>query len=144
MRTAYYCQHVLGIGHFHRSLEICHAFARYHDVTMIIGGPAVPVNDSSVSFMQLPPLRMNEQFKSLEPCNSELDLETVKRDRQKKLIDFINRYQPDCLILELFPFGRKAFRFELDPLLDHLKSVNSPCRIYCSLRDILVEKSTGL
>jgi predicted glycosyltransferase len=34
MKIACYCQHVLGIGHFHRSLEICKALAVHHDTVM--------------------------------------------------------------------------------------------------------------
>ena len=143
MKLAYYCQHVLGIGHFHRSLEICRAFAPKHDVTMIVGGPEVPVKDSSISFVHLPALRMNEQFKALEPCDPALHLETVKKDRCRQLIDFISTCKPDCLIIELYPFGRKAFRFELEPLLSYLESIGRPCKVYCSLRDILVEKTEG-
>ena len=43
MNVSYYCQHVLGIGHFHRSMEICKAIARHHPTTLIVGGP--PVDD---------------------------------------------------------------------------------------------------
>jgi len=40
------------------------------------------------------------------------------------------------------PFGRKAFRFELDPILNGIGSGTlQPCLRLCSLRDILVEKT---
>jgi len=46
------------------------------------------------------------------------------------------------MLVELYPFGRKAFRFELDPVLDAIRNGDlPPCRVVCSLRDILVEKS---
>ncbi|HID02727.1 MAG TPA: glycosyltransferase, partial [Desulfobacterales bacterium] len=46
MKVACYCQHVLGIGHFHRSLEICKALAERHETVMILGGPDVTLPES--------------------------------------------------------------------------------------------------
>jgi predicted glycosyltransferase len=44
-------------------------------------------------------------------------------------------------LIELYPIGRKAFRFELDPLLDEIATGKLPrCKVVCSVRDILVEK----
>ena len=37
MRILHYSQHVLGIGHFFRSLEITHALSNHHDLTLISG-----------------------------------------------------------------------------------------------------------
>jgi predicted glycosyltransferase len=45
------------------------------------------------------------------------------------------------LIVELYPFGRKKFRFEIDPVLEGIRNGNLPeCHVICSLRDVLVEK----
>ena len=38
MKIVIYCQHVLGIGHLFRSLEICRALSG-HEVILITGGP---------------------------------------------------------------------------------------------------------
>ena len=140
MRICYYCQHVLGIGHFHRSLEICRAFDSHHQVTMIVGGPQISLDEPSVSIHQLPGLKMDAEFSMLTPCD-DLPLEEVKEQRREQLLSFAREYQPDCLIVELYPFGRKNFRFELDPLLALLSEQN--CSVFCSLRDILVEKKEG-
>jgi len=140
MKICYYCQHVLGIGHFHRSMEICRALSDRHQVSMIVGGAEIPLADPSISTIQLPGLRMDAQFNTLIPC-SDLPLETVKKQRRERLLSFASSYQPDCLIVELYPFGRKNFRFELDPLLELLSGKN--CSVFCSLRDILVEKKEG-
>ena len=144
MRIAYYCQHVLGVGHFFRSLEICRTCAVDHQVTMIVGGPKISFSEARLSFLQLPGLRMDTDFNSLAPCDPGADLEEIKQRRQEQLLRFMDEYRPDCLIIELYPFGRKAFRFELDPLLKRVRRRNPACRIYCSLRDILVEKTEGL
>jgi len=48
---------------------------------------------------------------------------------------------PDVLLIELYPLGRTAFGRELDPVLAAIRLGGlPPCRIYCSVRDILVAK----
>lgn len=138
MKIAYYCQHVLGIGHYYRSLELCRACSTHHETTMIVGGPPVDVSNVPFSFLQLPGLKMDDDFRGLIPCEDGVSLEEIKEERQKHLLSFMKTTSPDCLIIELYPFGRKAFRFELDPLIEIGR--NTSCHIVCSLRDILVEK----
>ena len=142
MKIACYCQHVLGIGHFHRSLELCKALASDHDTTMILGGPDVELPDTAVQFKQLPGLKMDKHFSTLLPCDSARDLEEIQTERQETLFQFFKAIQPDVFLVELFPFGRKAFSFELNPILKGIgDGALSPCLRLCSLRDILVEKS---
>ena len=44
-------------------------------------------------------------------------------------------------MVQLYPFSRKAFRFELGPIFEGVRNrALSPSRVVCSLRDILVEK----
>ena len=59
MRIFLYCQHVLGIGHFFRTLEICKAL-KNHDVVLVSGGPVVdtPLPDH-VKELRLPGLMMD-------------------------------------------------------------------------------------
>ena len=142
MKIAYYCQHVLGVGHLHRSLEICRALSTQHNVTMITGGSRLNITEGAVDFFQLPGLMMDRNFNNLTPCDSSRSLDDVKIDRKKSLFHFFEENEPEIFLVELYPFGRKAFRFELDPVLMGIKSRQlPPCRIYCSLRDILVERS---
>ena len=140
MKVYYYCQHVLGVGHIHRSLEVCRTLAPRHQVTMIVGGPEFPFQGSSIQLFTLPGLKMDEQFSTLIPC-SNLPLQTIKEQRRAKLLSFVKENPPDCMVIELYPFGRKSFRFELDPLLQLL--AEQQCPVFCSLRDILVEKTEG-
>ena len=140
VKILYYCQHVLGVGHFHRSLEICRACSVDHQVTMIVGGPDIEIGEQPFSFLKLPGLQMDDQFSRLETCDPDLELDEVKEMRIDTLLSFFSSTRPDCLILELYPFGRKAFRFELTPLLKAARQKS--CRVFCSLRDILVEKKT--
>ncbi len=144
MKVSYYCQHVLGIGHFHRSMEICRAIARHHPTTLIIGGPAVAVDHPDLQVLRLPGLQMDSTFNNMVPCSGDLSLEAVKAARKDQLFAHFRDNRPDIFITELYPFGRKAFRFELDPLLEAIDNGSLPdCLCYCSVRDILVEKTTG-
>ena len=144
MKVSFYCQHVLGIGHFHRSMEICKAIARNHPTTLIVGGPPVEVLHPDIRLLTLPGLQMDNEFNNLVPCRADLSLAEVKAARKSLLFNHFQQNRPDVFITELYPFGRKAFRFELEPLLKAIRDGSLPdCSCYCSLRDILVEKKTG-
>ena len=107
---------------------------------MIVGGPDISVGNEPFDFLKLPGLQMDDEFSGLTSCDPRLGLEEVKRMRVETLLSFFKSTRPDCLILELYPFGRKAFRFELNPLLEVAQAEST--MVLCSLRDILVEKKT--
>jgi predicted glycosyltransferase len=140
MKIAFYCQHVLGVGHFFRSLEICRALTR-HQVVLITGGArpdaALPPH---VTEVRLPALEMDREFKGLRAASG-ADLDAIRRLRRERLTALFETERPDFFLVELYPFGRKAFRFEIDPLLDAMAVGRLPrCGVVCSVRDILVEK----
>jgi len=141
MKIAYYCQHVLGIGHFHRSLEICRELVKHGEVTMITGGAPVPVDEKEISLFQLPPLVMDTDFKNLTPIDQKQSLAETKKTRARILKKFFKTHRPEIFLVELYPFGRKAFRFELDPVLQGIRNKSlCNCLTLCSVRDILVER----
>ena len=45
---------------------------------------------------------------------------------------------PDVVLIELFPFGRRQFGFELLPLLEAIHSARNRARVACSVRDVFV------
>ncbi len=145
MKIIYYCQHVLGIGHFFRSLEICKAFAG-QEVILVTGGSLVPVPlPSHVREIHLPELMMNEEFSLLYSPEGGKSVAQVMQERQQLLFGLFETEAPDLFIVELYPFGRKAFRFEIDPILEGIRCGGLPkSRVICSLRDILVEKKNPL
>ena len=143
MKVLMYCQHVLGIGHLVRSAEIARALSLDADVTFVSGGPAVlgiPF-PAGVERVQLPAIQTDEDFGTLENCGSVHTLEELQDLRRHTLLGLLDALQPDALVIELFPFGRKRFAFELIPLLDRVRSQKPETLVVCSLRDILVEKS---
>lgn len=141
LKIIYYCQHVLGMGHYFRSLEICKALSA-HDVILVTGGTGIdtPVPEH-IRKTELPGLSMDQDFGKLETDQPGESLDEVKAIRRKILYELFLSEQPDLFIVELFPFGRKAFGFELIPVLEGIRNGElGPTKVVCSLRDILVEK----
>jgi predicted glycosyltransferase len=141
MKVLIYCQHVLGIGHLVRTLELARAM-QGHLVTLVLGGPPVSIPvPPHVRVVRLPALQMDAGFGELSPVDAGLSLAEVKERRAASLRRLVAATRPDILLVELFPFGRNLFSFELLPLLQGIRSGDLPgCRVVCSLRDILVEK----
>jgi predicted glycosyltransferase len=142
MKILIYCQHVLGVGHFFRTLEICRALTG-HDVVLVTGGSPVDAGlPAHVREIRLPGLMMDEDFKALHAAGDGPSVEEIKAERRDRFMDIVREEAPELMLVELYPFGRKKFRFELDPVLKAIRSGElPPCQVVCSLRDILVEKA---
>ncbi len=139
MKILIYCQHVLGMGHFFRTLEIVRALEG-HDIVLVTGGGDLPAAiPEDIRQVRLPGLMMDREFSGLYSLVSEKDVDQVKVLRRDALMRLAEAEQPDVFVAELYPFGRKAFSFELEPVLERL-SESPGCRVVCSVRDILVEK----
>ncbi len=138
----FYVQHLLGIGHLRRSLRIVEALVREGiRVTLISGGEPFSslACTSAERVVQLPPVRaLDAEFKVLvdgmgRPIDDEL-----RTERRSTLLDAFGDEQPDAVLIEAFPFGRRAFRFELDGLIEAARARRPRPLILCSLRDIVV------
>ncbi len=141
MKIFFYCQHVLGIGHLFRSLEICKALSG-HEVVLITGGPQITITlPKHVKTFHLPELQMDSGFSGLLSSDQQLSVDQIKEQRKQELLALFEREKPNIFLVELYPFGRKAFRFELDPVLEAISENKfAACKVVCSVRDILVEK----
>ncbi len=141
MKVLFYCQHVWGVGHYFRSMEICRGL-HGHEVVMAIGGPPfdAPLPDN-VRLERLPPIKMGADYATLKSDATGQSLNQVKARRSEQLRRLYIRERPDLLLIELYPFGRRKFKFELQPLLKDIRSkALAPAKVVCSLRDILVAK----
>ena len=140
-KIVFYCQHVLGIGHLVRSTEIIRALASRFSVCLVSGGADVEgfQYPDGVQVVKLPALQTDADFGALQTCSGD-DLEQVKEARKSRLLSVLRDVEPDAFIVELFPFGRKRFEFELLPALQYLKTASPETKVICSLRDILVSK----
>jgi predicted glycosyltransferase len=129
------------MGHLFRSLEIDRALAP-HEVAFLTGGaPVEAALPGNVREVRLPPLMMDETFSTLL-AGAGRGVEEVMEERRGALLAALEELRPDVLLVELFPFGRKRFGFELLPALEAARQGRfGPVKVACSLRDILVEKA---
>jgi predicted glycosyltransferase len=141
MNIIFYCQYVWGMGHLVRSLEFARALSG-HNVTLIAGGQKVEVDlPDHVQLVRLPVLTMDEKFTRLIPGDSGQSIEQIQQERKNRLYSLLEKKQPDLFIVELYPFGRSIFGYELEPLLADMRAGQfGHVKAVCSLRDILVEK----
>jgi predicted glycosyltransferase len=143
-RIAFYVQHLLGIGHLYRARRLCDAL---HDagaaITLISGGlPAHALEGASFEIVQLPAMRSGDAgFSGLVDEHGQSIDEAFKARRRGILLSTIDALQPDAIITEAFPFGRRQVRFELVPLLEHISALPAERRpvLAASVRDLLQE-----
>jgi predicted glycosyltransferase len=145
MKVIFYCQYVWGMGHLFRSIELVRALAG-HDVVLVAGGREVDVRlPEHVTLVRLPGLYMDEEFTTLIPEEAGKTVGDIQRERKDILFSLFDKHQPDVFMIELYPFGRTRFGFELQPLLDGIRQGRfGEIKVVCSLRDILVEKKDPL
>jgi predicted glycosyltransferase len=141
MTIVFYCQYVWGMGHLFRSIELARALVG-HRVILVVGGEEVAVEPPPhVELVRLPGLSMDEKFTTLRPGVPGASVAAVQRERAGALETIFRRHRPQVFIVELFPFGRTAFGFELEPILEAIRRGDyGRVRTVCSLRDVLVEK----
>jgi len=141
MKIIIYCQYVWGMGHLFRSIEVARALSE-HEVILVVGGREVDIKlPEHVSLVRLPGLYMDELFTTLIPEDPDKTIEDIQKKRREILFALCQTHKPDLFIIELYPFGRTIFGFELQPLLDSIQQGRfGKIKVVCSLRDILVEK----
>ncbi len=136
----FYVQHLLGIGHLQRALRIAEALARDGvAVTLVSGGAPVALpRDPAIRFVQLAPVRAKDaRFELVDGTGKPID-DRLREDRRSALIAAFASARPDAVIIEGYPFARRAFRFELEPLIAAVRAARPRPRLICSVRDIVV------
>jgi predicted glycosyltransferase len=137
-KILFYCQYHLGMGHLVRSQEIIHSLATEFQVCFVKGGTVVKglILPETVEVVTLPQIHSeNRQVKVADPSQ---DLEQVKRQRTETLLQVFEQFQPDCLMIEGYPFKKYQFEFESIPLLERVKAAPNPAKVVCSLRDVVM------
>ena len=109
---------------------------------MVSGGVPVALGaDAQVRVHQLEPLKSADlSFSRVVDRDGEPLNETLETARKEKLLDIFHEVRPQALVTELFPFGRRRFRFELLPLLEAAQAAKTP--VFCSVRDSVQRRST--
>lgn len=140
----FHVQHLLGIGHLRRAAAIARAIetAGMHMAFVSGGEPVAGIDIGGAKLVQLPPARAGDSgFAQIVDADGAPVTETWWRRRCEALLNEFDRLTPDVVLIELFPFGRRAFRAELLPLLDAARRRCPRPIIACSVRDILVGKN---
>jgi predicted glycosyltransferase len=136
-RVLFHVQYLLGIGHVQRSLRIAEALADAGiAVTLAQGGPPLPeiVAASGIDLVQLPPIRARDAtFALVDRAGNPVD-DALRAERRAALLAAFAATRPDAVVIEGFPFARRGFRFELDPLIAAAREAGAP--VICSVRDI--------
>ena len=134
-----YCQHSIGMGHLTRSFALAQALAEQYAVVFLNGGPFPPglMIPDGVTVIDLPPLGMVDGH-NLMSRDARFNVEDAKHIRRDKVLQALANVDPEVVLIELFPFGRKKFAFELLPLLKAARQSQRRPLVMTSVRDILV------
>ncbi|MGE5271193.1 MAG: glycosyltransferase family protein [Thiohalocapsa sp.] len=135
----FYVQYLLGVGHLQRSLRIAEALAqRGVAVTLVSGGmPVALPHDPAIRIVQLPPVQaLDASFALVDISGRPVD-EALWQERRAALLAAFAAARPQNVVIEGFPFARRAFRFELEPLIAAVQHAAPRARLFCSVRDIV-------
>ncbi len=141
-RVFYYMQHLMGVGHVFRSMRIAQALVRQgHDVDFVYGGERIPNFElPGATVHYLPPLRGGSVvFKDMEMPDGTVADDAYRAKRTEKILESFHSTEPDLVLTETFPLGRRQMRFELLPLLDAVQASEKDIKVISSIRDILQE-----
>lgn len=139
-RILIYVQHLLGSGHLRRAALLAKTCAQAgFTVRLVSGGFAVPDLDTGAGVLvQLEPVRCRKgDFSALLDAGGAPIDDQLKARRRRQLLAEFDTTRPHALIVEMYPFGRRQMRFELEPLLDHAGASRPKPLIVASVRDIL-------
>ena len=141
-RVLLYAQHILGIGHLVRAARIARAMqSAGMDVLVVLGGmPVDGVDWGAARLEYLPPIRAGAKgYADLVDGQGRAVDDVLRKQRRSRLLALIEAERPDIVVVEAFPFGRRAMRFELIPALELVRGWDKPPVVASSLRDILHE-----
>lgn len=132
-----YAQHLSGVGHYVRSLEIAKILAERHRVYLVEGGRPVPRGhgDEDVRRIELPRIvRGAAGLESMEPGRG---TDAVLRERRRLLDEQVESIGPDVFLIEHFPFSKWEMAGEILGALEAARRVRSGVKVICSVRDVL-------
>lgn len=136
-----YCQHSVGLGHLARSLALAGALAERFAVVLLNGGrlPEGTRVPAGVELVNLPPLGHDAGY-GLVSHDPAASVDDALGRRRAMILGALEASDPRVLLIELWPFGRKKFAVELEPLVHAARLRAEPPVVLCSLRDILVNQ----
>ncbi|MGO4406921.1 glycosyltransferase family protein [Bosea sp. RAF48] len=133
--------HLLGSGHLVRAANLARALAQNgFAVTLASGGmPLRSMEQEPFTFVQLPPVRTEGvDFRMLlDEVGQPIGLEREAL-RVAALEGLAASLQPDAVIVEHFPFGRRQLAAEFLALIAAARAANPKSLLVSSVRDVLV------
>jgi predicted glycosyltransferase len=137
-----YCQHSVGVGHLIRSIALAEALAEHWHVLLLNGGriPSGISLPEGVDTIHLPPLGAAADGTLISHDESH-SVDEAKLRRRQQILNCFETVDPQVILIELFPFGRKKFSDEILPLLERAqqRGRDRPL-VLCSVRDVLVSR----
>lgn len=141
-KIALYVQHIMGAGHLVRGMSLAEALsAEGHQVLLISGGFPIDRPVKAYEYFQLPPTQAIEN--NFIKLVDEYDQPISDAWREKRCEILLNRlatFKPDLVITETFPFGRRIFHFELEPLM-YWVHAQPNMYLMASIRDVLQRRT---
>ena len=110
-------------------------------VHLVWGGTELPGFDlSGIAVHFLAPVRSGDaSFADLLHADGRIFADEDKEDRKNELLGLFANIEPDVLMTEAFPFGRRQMLFELIPLLNAAANAHKRPLVVASIRDIMQE-----
>ena len=142
-RVLIHVQHLLGTGHLQRAALVARALiAEGAAVTLVTGGMPLPgFRLDGGQVVQLPPLRATDaSFRTLVGLEDRPLDAALAAERRRLVLETFAQSRPDIVVTETYPFGRRALRFELEPLIEAVRAAAPRPALVASIRDILVAK----
>jgi predicted glycosyltransferase len=132
--------HLLGIGHLARMRVLARGLAANgHTVTLISGGRAQPhLDGDGIDLVQLPPVHCTgTDFSTLYEADGIVLSDATRNTRIAMILETLVRVNPDIVITETFPFGRRALKSEFLALCERADAMRPRPAIVSSIRDLL-------
>jgi predicted glycosyltransferase len=140
LRIMMWTQHLLGIGHLMRSVHVARALVEAGHSVLLASGGLIPrdISMDSIETLQLPPVRAkNELFDELVDHEGNEVTSGLLTARKDALVSAFHRFEPDCVITETFPFGRRLVQAEVLALIDAAHGRARRPKLVSSVRDVL-------
>ncbi|MHB2264007.1 glycosyltransferase [Aliihoeflea sp. PC F10.4] len=147
MRVMIVVTHLLGVGHLARAVALADAFTEAgHQTLLVTGGrpSALHRPTEDVEMVQLPPVHaVGTDFVNLRNETGHVASTQIFSERARLLVGAADDFQPDAILTETYPFGRKALREEFDALIEWSEKAGKRPLVFASIRDILNPPSSA-
>ena len=144
MHVLIHAQHLSGVGHLVRGLELARALLHDgHAVTFVEGGRAVPRRPltGALTRCAVPVLRRRDGVLGAGHGDgvAGATLEDVLAERRRRLVACARATAPDVLLLEHYPFSKWELEDEFLALIAAVRAVRPDARVVCSVREVCAQ-----